>query len=224
MALASANHEVANGPMPDPALLRVFLRSKDSDVGTQAFKWCIELTPISRPSSHGDGDSTGVFIPQPMGYEWVEHFIHVLCTGNSMDRVGSWGFLESHLVPKFTTLPSSWCYDFASAFLFSILHPSDGDELPAYQSLGISYSTLAIDKRESYLHFVAAMLELMKSDLSWARLKIGLPTFQKSSRITMHTLSWNLFWPLGSNRLWKRFMSCLQSFPWRIHGWTDDIE
>ena len=168
--LVSANHEAANGPMPDPALLRVFLWSKDSYVCTQAFKWCIELAPISRPSPHGDGDSTGVFIPQPMGYERVEHFIHVLCTGNSMDRVRSWGFLESHLVPKWTAFPSSWCHSFALAFLFSIIHPPDGNGVPAYQSLGRSISILRIDKRESYLPFVATVVELIKSDLSWARL------------------------------------------------------
>ena len=105
-SLANANHEAANGPMPDPALLRVFLWSKDYDVCTQAFKWCVELAPISQPSPHGDSDSIGVFILQPMGYKWVEHFIHVLCKGNPMDRVGSWVFLESHLVPKWTTFPS----------------------------------------------------------------------------------------------------------------------
>src|SRR5882757_7730873 len=40
---AEAGHEGANGPKPDPELLRVFLLSNDYPVCTRTFKWCLDL-------------------------------------------------------------------------------------------------------------------------------------------------------------------------------------
>ena len=165
-SLENAEHDRPSQRTPDPDLLRVFLRSKDIGVCTQAFKWCIELAPISQSGLPGDGDSI-VFIPETMGPEWVEHFVHVLCNVGGEDGVRSWLFLKSHLVPKWTILPTSWCRDFASAFLFSIIHPLDGNELPAYQVIDESIRLIATDERQEYLIFLATMLELIKSGLSW---------------------------------------------------------
>ena len=78
-SLAKAEHEGANVVKPDPVLLRVFLWSKDHEVCTRTFKWCLDLASISQPTTSGDVNSTPMFIPGTMGYEWVEHFVHVLC-------------------------------------------------------------------------------------------------------------------------------------------------
>ena len=164
-----AEHE---GSAPNPELLRIFLWSKDIGVCTRAFKWSIELASTSPP---GDGDSTEVFIPGTMGYQWVEHFVHVLCLA---DGGRAWELLKSHLVPNWPTpsrgaatglLPSPWCFDFASAFLFSIYQPPDGDELPPHEFLGNSIGRMAIEEQQAYLHFLAIMLEHIKYSLSWDR-------------------------------------------------------
>ena len=164
-SLAKAEHDGTKGPKPDPELLRVFLWSKDLGVCTQAFKWCIELAPISQPGPPGDGDSTGVFTPEIMGYEWIDHFLHVLCEGDETYRLDSWGFLESHLVPKWTTLPSSWCSDFASAFLFSIVLPRWGIERPTYQHLARAFEPTEIDQPE-FFSFLETMLLLSEPNLT----------------------------------------------------------
>jgi hypothetical protein len=80
-SLADAGNEGAKGHKPDPELLRVFLWSKDRGVCTHAFKWCLDLVPISQSGTPGSANSTSMFIPESMGYEWVEHFIHMLCKG-----------------------------------------------------------------------------------------------------------------------------------------------
>ena len=170
-SLANADHEVAHRSKPDPELLRVFLWSKDSKVCSRAFRWSLQLVPISQ--QHGtlrDGDNTGMFVPETMGYEWVEHFVHVLCQGGLLGHLMSWELLESHLVPKWDMLPSSWCCDFASSFLFSIGHPLDIHGLPAYQSLAKSISFMQHEVEQEYLPFLANMLQLVQSSLTWARL------------------------------------------------------
>src|SRR5258706_6459396 len=170
-SVAKADHEGAQWPMPDPELLRVFLWSEDITVCTQAFKWCIELVPISQqPGTPGDGDSAGMFIPETMGYEWVEHFVHVLCKDGDRVHAISWGFLKSCLVPKWDRLPSSWCCDFASSFLFSIGRPLDKHVFPAYQSLAKSINVMQIGVGQEFLPFLAIMLQLIKSSLTRARL------------------------------------------------------
>ena len=170
--LDSWTEAVHEGSAPNPELLRIFLWSKDIGVCTQAFKRSIELASTSPP---GDGDSTGMFIPGTMGYQWVEHFVHVLCLAGGGK---AWELLKSHLVPKWPTpsggaatglLPSPWCFDFASAFLFSIYHPPRGDELPAHEFLGNAIGLMPIDERQAYLPFLATMLEHIKSSLSWDR-------------------------------------------------------
>jgi hypothetical protein len=119
-SLTDARHEAGKGPKPDPGLLRVFLWSKNHEVCTRAFNWCLNLVPINQSGPPGGANSTSLFIPEAMGYEWVEHFIHVLCKGYYWERVASWRFLISGLVLKWTILPSSWCRGFASALL--VLH------------------------------------------------------------------------------------------------------
>ena len=166
-SLAMAECEGAKGPKPDPELLRVFLWTKNRNVCVHAFKWCLELVYISQSGSPGDGDSTEMFIPETMGYEWVEHLLPLLCTGEGMQ---AWEFLKSHLVPKWSTLPLSWCCDFASVFLSSIVHPEGVHGLPAYQLLVEGHSSMSPDLREAYLPFLATMLQLIKSSLTWARL------------------------------------------------------
>jgi len=166
-SLAKAEHEGAKEREPDPGLLKVFLWSKDRGVCTRTFKWCLDLVLISQPDSLADTEGARVFIPEPMGFEWVEHFISVLCQGNDWQRDWSRGFLISHLVPKWTMLPSSWCCDFASAFLFSIVHPEGMHGLPAYQFLA---GPIVFTEPRGFLPFIATMLELVHSSLTWARL------------------------------------------------------
>ena len=169
-SLADEEHEAGKGPEPDPGLLRVFLWSKDHEVCTRAFKWCLSLVPISQSGTPEDANSTSMFIPEAMGYEWVEHFIHVLCKGSYWDRGSLWMFLISDLVPKWAVLPSSWCRGFASALLFSIVQPLDLHGLPAYQWLAESHEYMFLDAREAFLPFLATLLNLVKSSLTWVRL------------------------------------------------------
>ena len=170
-SLAKAGHEGTTGLKPDPELLRVFLWSNDIGVCTRAFKWCVELAPISQPGSPGDGDGTGVFIPETMGYVWIEHFLHVICEGDYMHRLDSWGFLESDLVPQWTMLPSSWCSDFASAFLFSIVQPRCWIGCPAYQHLAQAFEPEReeIDEPE-FFSFLETMLLLVESKLTLGKI------------------------------------------------------
>ena len=185
-SLADAGNEAGQGPSSDPGLLRVFLWSKDHGVCTRAFKWCLDLVPISQPGTPGDPNSTSMFIPETMGYEWVEHFIHVLC--KSGKRAPSWRFLVSHLVPKWTMLPSSWRHDFASALLFSIVQPLDAHGLPSYQVLAKDLKYMPSDAQEAFLPFLATLLNLAKSSLTWSSLtllEIGWPSFQNGLNIRM---------------------------------------
>ena len=128
--LANADNEGSMGPKPDPELLGVFLWSKDYGICTRAFKWSLDLVPLSQPTRLGDADSTRIFTPVSMGREWVEHFMHVLCRGSYESRAISSRILISHLVPKWNMLPSSWCHDFTSAFLCLMVYlgslPTDG--------------------------------------------------------------------------------------------------
>ena len=168
---ANTEHEGPKGPKPDPELLRLFLWSKDYEVSTRAFRWCLDLAPISPPDTLGVADSTRMFIPETMGSQWVEHFIHVLCEGlPTRERVRSVRFLISHLVPKWAMLPSSWCRDFASALLFFIFHPLGTHGLPAYQYLGELYRYTEDVELEAFLSFLGTLLGLVKSSWTWARL------------------------------------------------------
>ena len=170
-SFARAGHEGADLPEPEPELLRMFLWSKDTRVCTRAFKWCLELFTISQQrGASGDRDSTRMFIPETIGYEWVEHFVHVLSMGDYWDHVTAWRLLKSHLVPKWDMLPSSWCCDFASIFLFSIEHPLYMHGLPAYQPLAESITIMARSDGQKYLPFLTTMLQTIKSRLTWAGL------------------------------------------------------
>ena len=148
----------ANGPKPDPEILRAFLWSKDYELCTRAFNWCLDLVTIS------------MFIPETMGYEWVEHFIHVLCEGSYTRRAISWELLISGLDPRWTTLPSSWCSIFASAFLFSIVRLPGMNGLPAYQHLAEAHEYMSLDELRAFLPFLAKLLALVQANLNWARL------------------------------------------------------
>ena len=177
-SLAEAGHEGANAFKPDPELLRVFLWSADFEVCARTFKWCLDLASISQTTIGGDANSTPMFIPETMGYEWVEHFVHVLCRGDHSERVRSWDFLTSFLLPKWTTLPSSWCCDFASALLFSIVQPPDTHGFPAYQCFSQAFDEDFAEYPEivqdlwlkRFIPFLASLLELITSSLTSARL------------------------------------------------------
>jgi hypothetical protein len=170
-SLAKAGYEGAKGPRPDPELFKVFLWSKDHGVCTHTFRWCLDLVPIGQPGTLRGADSTVMFIPERMGYEWIEHFIHVLCKGGRMERVRSGEFLISHLVPKWSMLPSSWRCDFASVIMFSIVQPKPQSVhgLPAYQCL---IEAMPFNKLQGFIQFLANVLELIKSSLTWGRLTL----------------------------------------------------
>ena len=165
-------NEGAKGPEPEPELLRMFLWSKDIIVCVQAFQWCLKRASIGQqPGTPGDDNRTGMFIPETMGYEWVEHFVRVLCEVDILDRDVSSGLLKYHLIPKWNMLPSPWCCDFASTFLFSIEHPVDMHGIPAYQCLAeFIVHQHSPDWEGKYLPFLATMLQLIKSSLTWARI------------------------------------------------------
>ena len=175
---AEAGREGPFGPKPDPELLRVFLWSEDRLVCMRTFKWCLDLASISQPDTRGDANSTPMFIPETLGYELVEHITHVLCQGRYWKRYKSWNFLFSYLVPKWTTLPSSWCRDFASALLFSNLQPPNSHGLPAYQCFAQAHTEMFVEGsstmydfwRKEFLPFVATLLETVKASLTWTYL------------------------------------------------------
>ena len=169
-SLAKAEHDGSNGAKPDPELLKVFLWSKDHGVCTRAFKWCLDLVSISQPGPSGGSNSTSIFIPGTLRYEWVEHVIRVLCEGGYRERAESWRFLLTNLVPKWTTLPTSWCRDFASALLFTIVRPLEMYQLPAYQCLAETHPLMLLDERRAFLPFLATLLKRGKSSLSWVTL------------------------------------------------------
>jgi hypothetical protein len=166
-SLARAGHEAGEGPKPDPGLLRVFLWSTDREVCTRAFRWYLDLVLIHQSGSPGGANSSSMFIPESIGDGWVEHFIHVLSKGTYWVRVRPWGFLKSALVPKWGMLPASWCRDFASAILFSIVRPQDMYRRPAYQYFA---KNLLLDELQEFLPFLATLLQLVKSSLTWASL------------------------------------------------------
>ena len=168
--LATTEHEGAKRLKPDPELLRVFLWSKDRGICRRAFSWCLNLVTISQSGTPGDTDSTRIFIPVSMGYEWVMHFIHVLCKGEYQGRAALWDFLISDLVPKWAMLLPSWCHDFASALLFTVVHPLDAGGRPAYQLFAESHESMSFDGQRELLPFLATLLELIKSSLTWDRI------------------------------------------------------
>ena len=169
-SLAVPGHEASKGLKPDEWLLRGFLWSKDYGVCTSAVKWSHDMLPIRQSGTPGSGNSTSMFIPETLGYEWVEHFIHVLCKGRYREMDESWRFLLSGLVPKWTMLPMFWCRDFASALLFSIVQPQRRFEEPAYQCLADVHLHRSYHERGAYLVFLATLLKLVKSSLTWATL------------------------------------------------------
>ena len=156
-------HKDAKQLRPDPQLLKLFLRSKDYLVCTGAFKWSLDLVPIS-------GRSAGVFIPGTMGYEWIEHLIQVFCGVCLDDRARSWELLAAHLVPKWTMLPSSWCNHFALAFMSSDVHPPSAHPRPAYQCLAEALkdpgNDWKIDQLQSFLWFLLTILAPITLSLS----------------------------------------------------------
>ena len=169
-SLAGVGHGAGKGPKPHPRVLRLFLWSKDNGVCTRAFKWYLDLLPISESATPGELDSTRMFTPGPMGYMWVEHLIQVLCEVHFWQRGKSWSILISGLVPKWTVLPSSWCRDFASAFILRSLLSPGMDGLPAYQCFAEAHRDMSLDERQAFLPFLATLLELIKSSLTWSSL------------------------------------------------------
>ena len=162
-SLAKAGHQGANGPRPEPELLRMFLRSKDYEVCTRAFKWCLDLF-----ATPGDTSSTRVFIPETMGHE---HFVSVICKGHYWERRASWEFLLLNLVPKWTMLPSSWRHEFASALLFSILRLLDTRGLSASIPLAENFWFMFYDPGlDALLSFLTTLLELIQSSLTSEKL------------------------------------------------------
>ena len=163
---AKAEYKGAELPKPDPELLRVFLWSNDHGVCTRAFNWCLDMIPTSQSGSPEEANSAEMFIPAKMGGDWVAHFIHVLCKSEYSTRAVSWEFLISHLDPKWATLPPSWCYEFASALLLTVVKHTDMHGLPAYQFLAESYAYLPLDQKQAFLPFLATLLTLIESSLT----------------------------------------------------------
>ena len=163
---AKAEHEGAELPKPDPDLLRVFLWSNDHGICTRAFNWCLDLVPTGQSGPPGEANSAEMFIPEKMGGEWVAHFIHVLCKSEYWRRAVSWECLISHLAPKWAVLPSSWCYEFASALLLTVVKPADTHGLPAYQFLAESHAYIPLDQRQALLPFLATLFTLIESSLT----------------------------------------------------------
>ena len=165
-SLAGAEHEGAKPPKPEPELLRVFLWSKNYAICTRAFRWCLDLIPINKPDGPGDANSTRIFIPETMGYDWVAHFIRVLLQYEPWSRDSSWLLLMSSLIPQWAMLPSPWCHDFASALLFTIVQPLDTGGLPAYQTFAECHEYMSLDKQQAFLPFLSTLLGLAKSSLT----------------------------------------------------------
>ena len=163
-SLTKAGHEGAEVPEPDPELLRVFLWSDDHGVCTRAFNWCLDLVPTSMPGPPGQANSAKML--ETMGPKWVAHFIHVLCQSEYSRRAVSWECLISHLAPKWAMLPSSWCHEFASALLFTVLKPVDAHGLPVYQFIAESHAYIPLDQRQAFLPFLATLLKLVGSNLT----------------------------------------------------------
>jgi len=162
-SLADVGDKADKAAKPDPRLLKVFLWSKDYGVCTRAFKWCLDLFPIGQSGTPEVVHSIKTFIPEAMGHVWVEHFIQVLC-GESWSLNLSRRLLILGLVPKWAMLPSSWCRDFASALIFCTVP----NGLPAYQFFVDGF--LSLDERLAFLSFLATLLELIKSGLTWVGL------------------------------------------------------
>ena len=166
-SLARAEHEGPKGPMPDPKLLKVFLWSKDRDVCSRAFRWCLDLIAIHPSDTSGGANGTMVFPPETMGYEWVSHLVHLICKGGNWETASSWRLLIFSLVPKWTMLPSSWRHDFASALLLTVVQPPGMDGLPAYQCLIAHCGSVYFSEPQAFLPFLATLLELVESSLTW---------------------------------------------------------
>ena len=170
-SLQGEGHKETNWLKPDPGPLSLFLWSKDYVVCTGAFKCCLNLATISQPSSTGDIHSAEMFIPETMGSQWIKHLIQVLFSASEYGIVRSWKFLVEHLIPKWATLPPSWCHKFALVFLLSTVHVPDMDELPAYQLFAETFRTQAMDMQVShaFLSFLEDMLGpiVANSSLNW---------------------------------------------------------
>ena len=161
-----AEHERAKAPQPDPELLRVFLWSNDHGVCIRAFNWCIDPIPTSLSGVSGEAKSAEMFIPETMGYGWVAHFLRVLCKSEYSTRAVSWECLISHLAPKWAALPASWCYEFASALLLTVVKPAATHGLPAYQFIAESHAYIPLDQRQALLPFLATLFVLIESSLT----------------------------------------------------------
>ena len=162
--LQSEGHKETKQPMPYSQVLEMFLSSKDYSVCTGAFKCWLNLVTTSEPSSSGNAQS-----PE---YSWIKNLIQVVC-GSVENRIRSWELLAEHLVPKWSILPSCWCNDFALAFLVSEVHPPGLHELPAYQYLAEGLKgDQKIDQLQSFLSFLATILEPMK--LGWTMAQLFL--------------------------------------------------
>ena len=142
---------------------------------TGAFKCCLHLATSSHPSSPGDVGIAGMFIPEAMGHQWIEHLMQVLCGVSEYERVTPWEFLDKHLVPIWAVLPPSWCCDFALVFLFSDVHPQSIENQSAYQYLTMAFIRQASEDQDihayqGFLPFFGTLLELIKHQLNWDQL------------------------------------------------------
>ena len=161
--LPSEEHKETKQPIA-PQVLGMFLSSKDYSVCTGAFKCWLNL---AMPSDSGNVQS-----PE---HGWIKNLIQVLC-GSVENRERSWELLAVHLVPKWSTLPPSWCNDFALEFLCSNVHPPELHKLPAYQHLAEGLKAPAenqkTDQLQAFLSFLATTLDPIK--LNWDRVQLPL--------------------------------------------------
>ena len=120
-----------------------------------------------------------MFIPETVGFGWIEHLIQVLFGYPGYEGARSWEFLAEYLVPKLTTPPPPWCSGFASAFLSSNVNPPGMPELHAYQSIPESLRVGGFDREsrqvqgslsrrvQGFLPFLVAVVELIRTSLTW---------------------------------------------------------
>ena len=148
---------------PEPHLLKLCLQSNDYKVCTGAFKWCLNLATTSSP---GDVGIAGIFTPEAMGCQQIEHLMQVLF-GLKAEIADSWEFLNKYLVPKWGVLPPAWCHDFASVFMFTNVYWQ-----PAYQlfTQALIYQERENPNNQAFLPFIVGMLEPINHMLNWDQL------------------------------------------------------
>ena len=169
-----------------------------------------------------------MFIPEAMGCQWIEHLMQLLCRPNA--GITSWEFLNKYLVPIWgVALPPSWCYDFASTFLFSnVDHPCIHCQ-PVYQ-----YFTQALSDQgrenpnnQAFLPFLLAILEPIKHTLNWYQLRsletwlVWLPDNlqNQDAHVQLESLLATRMEQIVVDETLRYFVELIMTYP----EWVDDV-